>query len=214
MPKLPTDYSKCVIYVIKCKDDNITEEYIGSTTNFTQRKNNHKTTCNNEKNKRYNELKYKFIRDNGGWDNWLMLEVLKYPCQDSNQARMKEEEIRLERKSKLNCYKAFLSNEVLKEEKKQYYEEHKEQYKQYYENHQEQYKFYRFKYNNENKEEEKQRCKVYREAHKEELKLLKQIWYINNKDKINEKHKLYREENKDKMNELNKKWREINKKLK
>ena len=126
MPRKPTDYSRTVIYVIKCKDDNITEEYIGSTTNFTKRKCQHKNACNNEKNKTYNELKYKFIRDNGGWDNWLMLEVLKYPCQDANEARMKEEEIRVERKAKLNSNKAFYAG-TKEEYDKQRYEANKDE---------------------------------------------------------------------------------------
>jgi predicted GIY-YIG superfamily endonuclease len=54
MPRFPTDYSRTIIYVIKCKDDNITEEYIGSTTDFIKRKCCHKGACNNEKNKDYN----------------------------------------------------------------------------------------------------------------------------------------------------------------
>ena len=32
------DYSKYIIYVIKCKDENVEEEYVGSTTNFSKRK--------------------------------------------------------------------------------------------------------------------------------------------------------------------------------
>ena len=47
MPRKTVDYSRTVIYVIKCKTDNITEEYIGSTTDFTKRKYQHKTSFNN-----------------------------------------------------------------------------------------------------------------------------------------------------------------------
>jgi predicted GIY-YIG superfamily endonuclease len=101
------DYSKNIIYVIKCKDDNITEEYIGSTTNFRHRKFQHKSSCNNKKSIEYNQIKYNFIRENGGWDNWIMLEIEKYPCQDKREAEKKEEEIRIERKAKLNMIKAF-----------------------------------------------------------------------------------------------------------
>ena len=136
MPRIKTDYSKTIIYVIKCKDDNITEEYIGSTTNFIDRKCSHKTCCNNAKSHSYSLKKYEFIRNNGGWDNWIMLEVEKYPCQDANEARMREEEIRIERKPQLNMRKAF-SAETREEYDKIYYEENKdkikEQIKKHYE---------------------------------------------------------------------------------
>ena len=34
MPKLPTDYSRTVIYKITCLDKNIEFSYVGSTTDF------------------------------------------------------------------------------------------------------------------------------------------------------------------------------------
>jgi hypothetical protein len=40
-----------------------------------------------------NETKiYKIIRENGGWDNWDMVELAKYNCKDSTEARIKEHE--------------------------------------------------------------------------------------------------------------------------
>ena len=38
MPKENIDYSKTIIYKIVCKDINIKDCYVGSTTNFTNRK--------------------------------------------------------------------------------------------------------------------------------------------------------------------------------
>lgn len=151
MPRLPINYQNTLIYIIKCKDDNITEEYIGSTTDFTKRKSRHKYSCNNEKDKKYNFKLYKIIRDNGGWDNWIMLEVEKYPCQDGNDARRREEEIRVERKAKLNSIKAFCG-----ETKQEYYKQYKEDHKEYLNN------YDRQRYD-ENKEEIKDRCKKYNE---------------------------------------------------
>ena len=151
MPKLPTDYSKTVIYIIKCKDNNITEEYIGSTTNFKIRKANHKNACNNEKDKCYNLKVYKYIRENGGWNNWSMIELEKYSCNDKREAEKREEEIRIDRKAKLNMIKAFCT-------RKQYYEEHKEYYKELNK-----------KYREENKEEIIINKKNYYEENKEEI---------------------------------------------
>jgi hypothetical protein len=92
MPRLPIDYSKIVIYKIVCNDLNIKECYVGHTTDFTRRKSEHKSDCNNEKRKKYNYKVYKTIRENGGWINWTMVEIEKYPCRDENEASAKERE--------------------------------------------------------------------------------------------------------------------------
>lgn len=90
MPKNPIKYSSTIIYKICCKDLNIKDLYVGHTTNFTKRKYGHKYRCNNENDKFYNFNVYRFIRDNGGWDNWEMIEIEKFACQDENEAKAKE----------------------------------------------------------------------------------------------------------------------------
>jgi hypothetical protein len=88
MPKDNIDYSNTIIYKIYCNNDTITDTYVGHTTNFYVRKYQHKNSCNNSK----NVLKiYKTIRENGGWDNWNMIEIAKYNCKDSTEARIKEQ---------------------------------------------------------------------------------------------------------------------------
>jgi len=88
MPKDNIDYSNTIIYKIYCNNDTITDTYVGHTTNFYVRKYQHKNSCNNSK----NVLKiYKTIRENGGWDNWNMIEIAKYNCNDSTEARIKEQ---------------------------------------------------------------------------------------------------------------------------
>jgi len=89
MPKKDVDYSNTIIYKICCKDETITDMYVGHTTNFIQRKYAHKTGCNNLN----NTLKiYNTIRCNGGWENWDMIQIAKYNCKDSTEARIKEQE--------------------------------------------------------------------------------------------------------------------------
>jgi hypothetical protein len=89
MPKNDVDYSNTIIYKIFCKDESITDLYVGHTTNFIQRKYAHKISCNNLN----KTLKiYNTIRSNGGWDNWDMIEIAKYNCKDSTEARIKEQE--------------------------------------------------------------------------------------------------------------------------
>ena len=69
------DYSKTMIYKLCCNDPTIEEIYIGSTCNFTRRKADHKHTCYNETRPQYNSPVYKFIRDNGGFENWNMYQL-------------------------------------------------------------------------------------------------------------------------------------------
>jgi len=79
-------YENGVIYKIKhnedYEDDNI---YIGSTCNFKHRKNAHKTGCYNEKSRNYNSPVYQFIRDNGGWDQWVMTPIEQYSCNSKKE---------------------------------------------------------------------------------------------------------------------------------
>ena len=49
MPRKIINYTNTIIYKIVCNDLNITDLYVGSTTDFTNRKYNHKSSCNNEK---------------------------------------------------------------------------------------------------------------------------------------------------------------------
>jgi len=174
-----TDYSKTVIYVIKCKDDNITEEYIGSTTNFRSRKNHHKSCCNNENDKHHNYNIYQFIRANGGFENWIMIQLEEYPCKNKREAERREEEVRLERKATLNMIRAFRTEENIKKDKKECDK----------------------KYCEKNKHTIKERKRIYREKHKNTIKEKRRIYDEINKEKIKEKRteyfKQYRENNKE-----------------
>jgi hypothetical protein len=99
MPKTDVDYSNTIIYKIFCKDDSITDIYVGHTTNFIQRKYSHKIGSNDLKNK----LKiYDTIRNNGGWSNWDMIEIAKYNCKDITEARIREHHHYNELKASLN----------------------------------------------------------------------------------------------------------------
>ena len=47
------NYNKSTIYKLCCKDTEITDEYVGSTTNFSRRKAEHKSHCHNENGSAY-----------------------------------------------------------------------------------------------------------------------------------------------------------------
>ena len=120
MPKTVIDYQNTVIYKIVCKDINIKDLYVGSTTNFIQRKKSHKNSCNYENQKNYNSYVYKFIRENGGWDNWDMIELEKYPCNDRNEKDKRERFWLEELKASLNCF-------IPSRTKKEWYEKNKKE---------------------------------------------------------------------------------------
>jgi len=97
------DYSKGIIYKLCCNDLNIKEIYVGSTTNFKDRKSKHKHSCNKEKSKAYNLKVYQYIRSNGGWDNWDMILLENYNATDSHHLEARERYWLETLKATLNC---------------------------------------------------------------------------------------------------------------
>jgi len=173
-----TDFSKTIIYKIVCNDLTIKDCYIGHTINMTKRKCVHKSRCHNEKAKHYNTKIYKIIRQNGGWSNWSMILVEKFPCKNKHEACKREREIFEEIDAKMNMVRLYRTQEELKEYKKQnqkkYYHE-----KQYYQDHKEQIKLYQ----EANKEEIAEKKKQYYQDHKEQIKL----YYQDHKEETNKK---------------------------
>jgi hypothetical protein len=74
-------YKNTVIYKICCKDETVTDTYIGHTTNFDRRKLEHIQSC------KLSPMKvYEYIRNHGGWDNWDMVILEKYTCKSLGHA--------------------------------------------------------------------------------------------------------------------------------
>ena len=123
---------------------------------FSQRKKLHKSSCNNENDKRYNLKLYSTIRENGGWDNWTMVQIEEYSCNNKREAVCREEYWRVKLHAQLNMRKAF-GAETIVEYQKQYREENKEeikdQRKHYYETNKDEINKRNKQYRNENKEE-------------------------------------------------------------
>ncbi len=132
------DYSKTVIYKIFCKDSNITEQYIGHTTNFKRRKSEHKRTCNNENCRNYNLKLYQYIRENRGWDNFEIVIIEKYSCNNIYEAVEREGYFVKELKASLNNNIPGRTEKEYREDNKQkinkknekYYENNKEKKKE------------------------------------------------------------------------------------
>lgn len=189
MPRNPTDCSKYIMYKLCCLDPNITDEYVGSTTNFKNRKTKHKSNCNNPNSKEYKLKVYEFIRENGGFENWNMIQIEEYPCNSKREAEAREEVLRKELKTTLNTRRPLRTEEEELEYRNKYYENNKDkilkQSKDYYV---------------ENIEKKKEYKKQYRGDNKEKIKEQQKEYYEKNKDIINAKKREYKEQNKDAIN--------------
>ena len=161
-----TKYDQSIIYKICCNDPLITDIYVGSTTNFKHRKYSHKNCCINENNNKYNSNVYQFIRTNGGWDNWSMIEVEKCNAVDKRDLEKRE-------RYWLETLKATLNKQIptrtRKEWGKEYYIDNKEKIKEYRENNKENLKKYEKEYFVNNKESIKKKHKLYRQDNKEKI---------------------------------------------
>ena len=92
------------IYKISCKNETIKDCYIGSTNNFKERIKKHKYSCNNENSNSYNLKLYKFIRDNGGFNNWKFDVIEELKTTDKNEMKKKERYYYELNNSTLNSY--------------------------------------------------------------------------------------------------------------
>lgn len=172
MPKVPVDYSNTCIYKLVHFDDlNDENIYIGHTTNMVKRRWEHNSGCNKPDNKRYNLKVYQFIRENGGWNNWQMILIEKYPCDDVDQARARERYWKRELNATLNTYEPGRTN-------KEYSQDNKEKIKEY-----------RKQWHQDNRDKMIQKMKQNYENKKEEINEKRKENYQNNRDEILEKRK-------------------------
>ena len=126
--KMP-DYDKTIIYKL-INYDYPDLVYVGSTTNFTNRKRHHKESCLNEISKKHNLKLYVNIREYGNWNNWNMIKNCDYPCKNRRQAEQEEDKHMMELKANLNMKRASRTQQEYRDDNK---EKIKEYMKEYYE---------------------------------------------------------------------------------
>ena len=188
--------------MIKKQDDFNNENiYIGSTCNFIRRKNMHKSTCNNENCIEYNYKLYKYIRENDGWDAWIMTKIIDYDCNNKSELNIMERRYIDSYKCKLNCI-------IPTRTRKERYNDNKEKFLQYQKEHYETNKnkiLERQKqYNNDNKDKIVEQHKQYRKDNVDKIAKYQKEYIQNNKEKLSQKYKDYYEANKDKILEKKK----------
>ena len=185
---MPNYANSCIYKLLKQDDYDNKNIYIGSTTNFRGRKNCHKNSCITD-NPKYNIKVYQFIRDNGGWEQWTMIQLEAFPCETKKELETRERYWIEQMKPVLNCM-------IPTRTKKEWQTYNKEKI-------QKQRKYYR----DNNKEKITEISKIYRENNKEQIYKTNKQYYENNKEINLEKAKIYRENNKEKGKE----YRENNK---
>jgi len=125
------DYSKTVMYKIVCNDLSIKDCYVGHISDFRKRKYNHKNTCNNN----ISKFKvYQFIRVHGGWENWTMVMIEQYPCNNVLEASRRERYWVEQLNATLNTCVPSRTNKQYNEEtncNKKYYELNKDKIRQF-----------------------------------------------------------------------------------
>jgi hypothetical protein len=238
MSNLLANYSKTVIYKIECNCANITDIYIGHTTSYYQRYRLHKSNCNNKNTKGYNYKIYTIIRENGGWENWNMIILEKYPCVNVDEARERERywiekyssslNVSIPNRSKQEYSKIYriLHREEIAEKSKIYRSNNKDKIKEYIESNKEKITFQKQNWYDENKTEVLEKAKQhylenkeekinyqkqYAEENKEQIKSYQEEYREKNKEKLAEQKKEYRAIHKEEATEKQKMWRETNK---
>ena len=135
MPRNIITYQNTIIYKIVCNDLSIKDLYVGHTTDFVNRKRNHRNRTNNFNDENGKFKIYVTIRANGGWNNWSMIEVEKFPCNDGNEARSRERywyellnaNLNVDYPNRTNKEYREMNHEVIKERKRNYYARNKEE---------------------------------------------------------------------------------------
>lgn len=85
------DYAKSIIYkLVYILDTENKFCYIGTTTNWTVRKYQHKRRSNDINDKGYNNKVYQYIRKFGGISNWRMEVIEHYPCDNEKELSKRE----------------------------------------------------------------------------------------------------------------------------
>jgi hypothetical protein len=171
MPRLPINYENACIYEIVCKDVNITQRYVGSTTNLIKRRYAHKSKCNNEKCNEYNQYVYQFIRENGGILNWdIVLIEQVIDCKDKEHLHKRERFYIESLKAELNKYIPLRTLKEWRENNKN--------------------KIAEYKINNKNKIAEYSKRSY--EKNKDKIAERKKEWCKKNIEKYNEYQREYR----------------------
>jgi hypothetical protein len=218
------DYSITPVYFYRfvCNDPNIVNMYVGSSFNLTKRKNAHKSKCNNLNAKKNHLLVYKTIRENGGWENWRMLEIENKIVKDKTESKQREQYWIEFYNAQMNMIKAQHNQheynihynkqhrEKLNANAQEYREQHREELnaksREYANQHRGERTLYQHEYYEQNKEQKREYNREYYEQNKatqnrEQINAYQREYRVQNKDQINAKRReQYKRKKQEKQN--------------
>ena len=173
--------------IYKIVNDNTDDIYVGSTTiQLSHRFQAHK----NKAEKVPTRKLYKFINDNDGFDNFRIILIENFACNNREELLQREQYYKDLLKPSLNTYNCYGTDE---DKRAEYIKQHN---KDYYEK---------------NNDKEKKRHKEYYEKNNDKLLQQKKEYYQKNKDGKTQYNKEYYQKNKDKVKQLRKEYYEKNK---
>jgi hypothetical protein len=188
------NYNKSSIYKLCCKDLEVEEIYVGSTTNFKRRRSSHKSHSDGNNSNQSEYKVYQFMRANGGWGNWTMVLLEKYNCDNKIELHTRErywiEELKSELNSQIPC-----------RTKKEYNSDNKEKIS-----------VRKKEWCSDNSEHIKIQGKEYYQREKILIAEKSKVYYQKNKSKVLERVNKYRKVNFDNIAVKNKKYYEKNRK--
>ena len=184
MPPKAMDFSKTQIYKIACKDLTVKDIYVGSTTNVVKRRAAHKKDCTNENGKTYNLRVYRFIREHGGFENWDVVVVEQFPCENDEIKRTRERHWCEQLGATLNSIRPIITEQETRDYQKVYYTDNAAEIKD------------RMKiYNVDNASKIKDRSKIYRAEHAAEINEKQKNYAAEHTTEIKDYKKIYYTEN-------------------
>ena len=169
------------VYIYKLIKKDATNDdivYIGSTEDINDRMSKHKHSCNNLNSYKSNYKVYKYIRENGGWDEWTyeIIDEVEVALRDDASKYEGDYILKYDATNKLND---VVAGRCLGKTKNEY---HKEKYER-------------------NKEQILQRQKEEYERNKNVILQKRADYYQRNKEQILQKTNEYHELNKEQINE-------------
>lgn len=167
------------IYKIVCRDPAVTDCYVGRTSCFGTRVNQHSTCCTNQNSGNYGYKVYQKIRETGGWTNWEIKEIEKveHDYSDTTLARQREA-------FWFNELKANLNNNIPNQG-------HKESCKMWFKKNPTYFHDYSVEYYAKNKETIQEKQKIYYAENKEKMAANCKAWVNNNRER-NRKYQMDR----------------------
>jgi len=176
-------------YIIKCKDENIIDTYIGHTNNIENRIREHSCATTNINESCYNSKIYKTIRENGGFNNWILNELFSYFC-DFTESRKIEQVLIDEFKPTLNTYRAYTDEET----RKLRHNETARIRRQFNLENIRNYDRHRYNNNDDYKKRKNNSNKKWKEKNESKVKKYKNEWYTNNKERLSQQYKCKKEQ--------------------